>query len=99
MVFAAVNYPYVSYATASVRLRAKPSSSATILDVVQTGEAVKVTGTQGSYKAVEYQGKKAISSPPSSSEEDGRLPTPKPADAKVSAKYTNSCPPAPLTPM
>ena len=90
VVFAAVNYPYVSYATASVRLRAKPSSSATILDVVQTGEAVKVTGTQGNYKAVEYQGKKGyIVSSFLSEEELGSLPTPKPADAKVSAKYTN----------
>ena len=88
VVFAAESYPYVSFATASVRLRARPSSSATILDVVQSGEAVLVTGTQGQYKAVEYEGRKGfiVSSFLSAAGLDA-LPTPKPATAAISAKY------------
>ena len=86
--FAKESYPYVSFATASVRLRARPSSSATILDVVQSGEAVLVTGTDGKYKAVEYEGKKGfiVSSFLSAAGQDA-LATPKPASAELSAKY------------
>ncbi|MGI6686831.1 MAG: peptidoglycan-binding protein [Christensenellales bacterium] len=86
--FAKESYPYVSFATASVRLRARPSSSATILDVVQSGEAVLVTGTDGRYKAVEYEGKKGfiMASFLSETGQDA-LPTPKPVSAELSAQY------------
>ena len=50
--------PAIGYATDSVRLRARPSSTATILDVIQKGDAVLVSGTEGNYYSVEYEGQK-----------------------------------------
>lgn len=88
MAFAKETYPFVSYATASVRLRARPSASAAILDVVQTGEAVLVTGTSGNYKAVEYEGLKGyIMSSFLEAGSPEALATPKPASAETSVKY------------
>ena len=89
MAFAKETYPYVSFATASVRLRARPSSSATILGVVQSGEAVLVTGTEGNYKAVEYEGRRGfiVSSFLETRTPGEAAATPKPASAQTLAKY------------
>jgi len=88
LAFAQESYPYVSYATASVRLRARPSSSATILDVVQSGDAVLVTGTEGNYKIVEYEGRRGyIVSSFLEAQAAGDLPATPVADDAVSAKY------------
>lgn len=54
----AAAFPYVAYATDSVRLRGGPSASADILTVIRLGDAVLVTGTDGSYSIVEYEGRK-----------------------------------------
>jgi len=51
-------YPYVAYATDSVRLRGGASSNAAILTVIRQGDAVLVTGAEGNYKIVEYEGRK-----------------------------------------
>ncbi len=55
---AAEAYPYTAYATDSVRLRGGPSSSADVLAAIRKGDAVAVSGTDGSYRVVEYEGKK-----------------------------------------
>lgn len=55
--FAVETFPYTAYATDAVRLRARPSSSASILDVIKKGDTVQVTGGQGNYLIVNYQGK------------------------------------------
>jgi len=52
------DFPYVAYATDSVRLRSKPSSSGDILAVIRQGDAVLITGSDGNYKIVEYEGRK-----------------------------------------
>lgn len=52
----AQDYPYVGYATDSVRLRRGPSYSADILRLIKKGDAVLVTGAQGNYSIVEYEG-------------------------------------------
>lgn len=88
MAFAQEAYPYVSFATASVRLRSRPSSTGTILDVVQSGEAVLVTGTEGNYRAVEYEGRKGyIMSSFLEARAQGTPDPLPPVDASVSAKY------------
>jgi peptidoglycan hydrolase-like protein with peptidoglycan-binding domain len=46
----------IGYATDSVRLRSRPSSSATILAVIQKGDAVLVSGSEDTYYSVEYEG-------------------------------------------
>lgn len=51
-------FPYVAYATDAVRLRGGPSSTAEILAVIRQGDAVMVTGSDGNYKIVEYEGRK-----------------------------------------
>lgn len=52
------SFPYVAYATDSVRLRGGPSSKADILTVIRQGDAVLITGSDGNYKIVEYEGRK-----------------------------------------
>ncbi len=54
----AEEYPYVAYASDSVRLRSGPSSGSVVLTTISQGDAVLVTGAEGSYKLVEYEGKK-----------------------------------------
>ncbi len=51
-------YPYTAHATDSVRLRSGPSSSSVVLATINQGDAVLVTGAAGSYKLVEYEGKR-----------------------------------------
>ena len=54
----AVTFPYTAYATDAVRLRERPSSSADVLAVIRKGDAVLVTGTDGNYAIVDYEGKR-----------------------------------------
>lgn len=52
----AQEYPYTGYATDAVRLRRGPSYTADILTLIKKGDAVLVTGAQGNYSIVEYEG-------------------------------------------
>ena len=81
------SFPYVAYATDSVRLRARPSSSATILTVIRKGDAVLITGAEGSYKIVEYEGRKGyvVSAFLSSQETAGSIENP--LDPKLAVNY------------
>lgn len=83
----AESFPYVAYATDAVRLRARPSSSATILTVIRKGDAVLITGAEGSYKIVEYEGRKGyvVSAFLSAQEDAGSLQNP--LDPKLAANY------------
>lgn len=54
----AVSYPYTGYATDAVRLRERPSPTADVLAVIRKGDAVLVTGTDGNYAIVDYEGKR-----------------------------------------
>jgi peptidoglycan hydrolase-like protein with peptidoglycan-binding domain len=51
------SFPFTAYANDSVRLRREPSSSSAILSVIGKGDAVLVTGAQGDYYAVQYEGR------------------------------------------
>jgi len=53
----AEEYPYIAYATDSVRLRGGPSSSSVVITNIKSGDAVVVTGEDGTYNMVEYEGK------------------------------------------
>ncbi len=50
-------FPFTAYANDSVRLRRGASSDADILAVINEGEAVLVTGAQGDYYIVQYEGR------------------------------------------
>ena len=81
------SFPYVAHATDSVRLRARPSSSATILMVIRKGDAVLVTGSDGSYKIVEYEGKKGYVVSAFLSAQEGAAGLQNPIDPKLAASY------------
>ena len=55
---AALSYPFTTVTTDSVRMRRSASSTAVVLETLQKGETVTVTGASGSYFAVEYAGRK-----------------------------------------
>lgn len=80
-------FPYVAHATDSVRLRAKPSSSATILVVIRQGDAVLITGSDGRYKIVEYEGKKGYVVSAFLSADQDAGPVQNTIDPKIAALY------------
>ncbi|HSK68612.1 MAG TPA: peptidoglycan-binding protein, partial [Candidatus Limnocylindria bacterium] len=51
------SFPFTAYANDPVRLRRSASSSSDILAVIGKGDAVLVTGAQGDYYAVQYEGR------------------------------------------
>lgn len=85
---AAESFPYVAYATDAVRLRARPSSSATILAVIRKGDAVLVTGADGNYKIVEYEGQKGFVVSAFLDLSGQSQPAQNKADSKQAAKYS-----------
>lgn len=80
-------FPYVAYATDAVRLRSRPSSNATILTVIRKGDAVLITGSDGSYKIVEYEGRKGYVVSAFLSAQQGAGITQNPIDPKLAADY------------
>lgn len=50
------NYPLLAYTTASLRLRQRPSTAATVLLTIPAGDMVLITGESGNYYIVTYEG-------------------------------------------
>ncbi len=49
-------FPFVAYTTDSLRLRQEASATSTVLLVIPKGNAMEVTGSDGSYYIVSYEG-------------------------------------------
>ncbi len=81
------SYPYVAHATDSVRLRGDASSSAPILAVIRQGDAVLVTGSQGNYKIVEYEGRKGYVVASFLGGADAAITVPANVDPELAASY------------
>lgn len=86
-------YPFIGYTTDSLRLRDKPSGTAEVLQVIPKGESLAVTGADGSYYIVEYNGQPGfamqsfITRTAPGASGAAVAATPVPVDAEVSAKY------------
>ena len=50
------SYPLLAYTTASLRLRQRPSTDATVLLTIPAGDMVLITGESGNYYIVTYEG-------------------------------------------
>ncbi|NLD35150.1 MAG: SH3 domain-containing protein [Clostridiales bacterium] len=86
-------YPFIGYTTDSLRLRDKPSGTAEVLLVIPKGESLAVTGADGSYYIVEYNGQPGFAvqsfitrTAPGASSATAAA-TPLPANAEQAAKY------------
>lgn len=86
----ASGYPFVGYTTDDVRLRKQPSTAADILAVIPSGEALLVSGADGDFYIVEYEGRSgyvmksflSLSAP-----QAGAAGTPVPASAQAQSRY------------
>ena len=52
----ATSYPFVGYTTDDLRLRKRPSTSAEVLLVIPAREALIISGADGNFYIVEYEG-------------------------------------------
>ncbi len=53
----ASSYPFVGYTTDDLRMRKQPSTNADILLVIPAGEALVISGADGNFYIVEYEGR------------------------------------------
>ena len=86
-------YPFIGYTTDSLRLRDKPNGTAEVLQVIPKGESLAVTGADGSYYIVEYNGQPGfamqsfITRTAPGASGAAAAATPVPVKAEVAAKY------------
>ena len=84
----ATSYPFVGYTTDDLRLRKRPSTSAEVLLVIPAREALIISGADGNFYIVEYEGHSgyamksfiSLTNPTS-------LATPVPVSAQTASRY------------
>ncbi len=85
----AETYPLTAYTTASLRLRQQPSTSASVLLTIPSGDMVLITGESGTYYIVSYEGTQGYAQKQYLTVVEGgvNLPAVTPAPASTTAIY------------
>ncbi len=86
----ATSYPFVGYTTDDLRMRKQPSTTADILLVIPKGEALLISGADGSFYIVEYEGRSGYAMKSFITLNDpapGAAATPVPASQEALSRY------------